>query len=81
MFFGITDVFQAWEQLSGNVMAIAGAKAKGSNSVDHSYITPTIIGKSFCPKMKLRITLNDPHRSNFIRPKLSESLTSHMLKS
>jgi len=25
-------------------MAIAGAKAKGSNNVDHSYITPTIIG-------------------------------------
>lgn len=47
MFFGITDVFQAWEQLSGNVMAIAGSKAKGGNSVDHSYITPTIIGK-FC---------------------------------
>lgn len=45
MFFGIADVFQAWEQLSGNVMAIAGAKAKGSNNVDHSYITPTIIGK------------------------------------
>lgn len=45
MFFGISDVFQAWEQLSGNVMAIAGSKAKGSNGVDHSYITPTIIGE------------------------------------
>ena len=48
MFFGINDVLQAWEQLSGNVLAIAGAKARGSNGVDHSYITPTIIGNLLC---------------------------------
>jgi hypothetical protein len=44
MFFGIADVFSAWENLSGSVLAIAGAKAKSNSAVDHSYITPTIIG-------------------------------------
>lgn len=44
MFFGISDVFSAWENLSGSVLAIAGAKAKNSNAIDHSYITPAIIG-------------------------------------
>jgi hypothetical protein len=58
MFFGISDVFQAWEQLSGNVMAIAGSKAKGSNGVDHSYITPTIIGE-----FELEIFICDNHSS------------------
>lgn len=46
MIFGISDVLQAWEQLSGNVMAMTGSKPKGINSADYSYITPTIIGKS-----------------------------------
>jgi hypothetical protein len=46
MFFGIADVFSAWENLSGSVLAIAGAKAKSNSAVDHSYITPTIIGSS-----------------------------------
>jgi hypothetical protein len=43
--FGISDVFQAWDVLSGSVLAITGAKSKNANAVDCSYITPAIIGE------------------------------------
>lgn len=47
MFFSINDVLSAWDSLSENVMNITAANSKlsgGTSTVDHSYITPTIIG-------------------------------------
>ena len=62
MIFGL---LQAWEQLSGNLLALAGSKAKGNHEVDHSYITPTIIGMSR-QNMKFfeSVIENDVHMKN-----------------
>ena len=46
MFFSINDVLSAWDSLSENVMNITAVNSKltgGASTVDHSYITPTII--------------------------------------
>ncbi len=44
MFFSVDDVLQAWTNLSSNVLAITGTN-KFQGNLDHSFITPTIIGK------------------------------------
>lgn len=42
MYFAINDVLQAWEQVSGGIIAFTGNR-RGVAGVDYSYITPTII--------------------------------------
>jgi hypothetical protein len=56
--FGISDVFQAWDVLSGSVLAITGAKSKNANAVDCSYITPAIIGKTWTGLISLQSRVN-----------------------
>ena len=55
-FFSISDVFQALDNLSENVLSMAGAKQRGNSStIDHSYITPTIIAIGDIPDNKIEI--------------------------
>ena len=43
MNFAITDILQAWNQLTTSMSA---GRALGANTIEYSFITPTIIGKS-----------------------------------
>ena len=44
MNFAITDIYQAWNQLTSTMSA---GRVTGVNTIDHAFITPTIIGKLF----------------------------------
>lgn len=64
MFFGINDILSAWDHISGNVLALTGSPVKGNTTVDHSYITPTIIALGEFHEKHIddlkRITQGDP---------------------
>ena len=52
MNFAIGDILQAWNQLTTSMSA---GRALGANTIDYSFITPTIIGKS-CKYCILTVT-------------------------